>query len=393
MKILQTISCISGNGLGKRSRFLGLISRSQHCFLIYSTPSDPGDDIFAPVNLEVSYQGSNWEIRQLVGSAWLYRRGAYFTTWLPMRVQLYRAARKWGISLVHAHDADLVSLAAFEVARWMGLPFIFEIHGLLDIVQENNSRRLRGLEIELTLARQAQCVIVQTEAMAHSLSKLGGPLASKVVVLQNHVDCNIYDPAKYIVQRAALRSEWGFGDNAVIFLYPGYLNWYNGIPQLLQALDSIPTDSPARFIICGHGELSDQVKQAVVNNPQRLHYLGDVPPNEMPHIYAATDSTVLPRPDTAETREATPMKLLEAMLMRHVVICTRVGGLTRVADEQTAILVAPDNQSELVAAIERVARDRAGLLPMTQQARQKVIHLMRVETSIQNLDDIYNSII
>jgi glycosyltransferase involved in cell wall biosynthesis len=333
-------------------------------------------------------------MRQLIGQDWLERHGAFFTTWLPLRAQLSCAAHIWQAGVVHVHNADLISLAAADVAEWLGLPLVFEIHGLVGSSQppSGSFRRSRSLTIEPALFQHADCVIVQTEAMARSVEELYGALDSRIVIMPNYVDYDRYDPARYTHLRVALRSQWGINDGEVVFLYAGYLNWYNGITQLLEAIEHLPPRLPARFIICGEGELEDKVRQFTLCHPDRVDYLGQVSSDDMPGIYAASDCSVLPRPDVAETREATPMKLLEAMSMQNVVICTRVEGMTRIADEQTAIFVTPDDRSELVSALERVTNKLANLLSLTQHARQRVIRQMGVDASTRKLDDIYASL-
>ncbi len=383
--VLHVISQILNNNLGSRTRFQSLVEQSRFSHRVLSTSWTGSSN----QTYRREY-GPNWEIDALWGQSLLATRGAFYLTWPSLRAQIWLAANQCKAQIIQGHNPTLISLAAADLAGWLHLPFVFETHGLTGTeTQAGENGTHKGRQIERRLVQQASRVIVQTRAMKNSLVDLYGRSQEKVVVLPNFVDAERCTPQRWQQEGRLLRQKWGAAPDEKVFLYPGFVNWYNGIPELLAAFAAARFERPARLVVCGDGDLVDKVREAEKTSPNPVRYIGTVDHGQMPAVYAASDCLVLARPDVSETREATPMKLLEAMVMEKVVLCSRVAGMTELANDHTAVLVRPGNVADLRQSLEFISHDFASYTHLGINARVEVIHKFTAAAVGQKLDRMY----
>jgi glycosyltransferase involved in cell wall biosynthesis len=116
-------------------------------------------------------------------------------------------------------------------------------------------------------------------------------------------------------------------------------------------------------MLVGGGEMESELKAQIV----RLHLekfvimVGPLPPHSIPEMYALIDILVYPRYSMRLTEMVTPLKPLEAMAMRKVVVASDVGGHRElIQDGSTGLLFPAGSLTGLVHAFERVL-DNHGL--------------------------------
>jgi len=396
MKILQIIACIKGSVLGKRTRFQEIIKNSRFYHLVLTTPSWDANER----SMIGEESGPNWKIKEMIGSKLLGKRAGFWLSWPLLRAQIFFEAIRNKVSLVHVHNPEGTSIAGGWAARLLGLPLIYEAHGiwatnksLKNCTHDGIPRRLitRILRHEKWLVENATKVIVQTEIMAKKLSQIYNINKEDILVLRNLVDTNRFNPELYQDERKQIRRQWCICDDEVVFLYAGYLNWYNGINELLSVFEEMKDTKSIRLIIFGDGELREKVINSAARN-KRINYFGSVSQREMPGIYAASDCVIMARPDCSEAQDATPMKLLEAMAMSRLVICSRVKGLLRICNEQTGLIIEPGDANELHKAIKYIAKNYSQLEPKRLQARKQILNLIKKENPSKLLDLLYKKI-
>ncbi len=374
--------------LGSRSRFQSLIEQSRFSHRVLST-SWPGESDQA----NRRENGSNWQIDALSGDLLLSARGAFYLTWFILRAQIGLTVKQCGAQAIHAHNPTLLSLAAADIARWLHLPFVFETHGLSGTATQVDQQAAKKIRPnERILVQQADKVIVQTRTMKKSLEDLYGTASEKIVILPNFVDTTRFDPTRWKTEGCQLRQKWGLAEDERVFLYSGFINWYNGIPELLSAFAAAHFERPTRLVICGDGNQVDLVRKAEQASPNPIRYVGILDKDEMPAVYAASDCLVLARPDVAETREATPMKLLEAMSMEKLVLCSRVAGMTEVADDQTAVLFNSGDVIELRQCLKSISQDLPRYTHLGTNARAKVNQKFTADAAGRILDFAYKEL-
>ena len=118
-----------------------------------------------------------------------------------------------------------------------------------------------------------------------------------------------------------------------------------GVDLLLRAIPRVSALAPTtRFLIAGDGprlnEYAELARSLEVDD--KVVFLGRC--NSMPEFYASLNTFVLPSRD-----EGLPIALLEAMASGRMVIATDVGSVGSVVhDQETGLLIAPDNLEALI---------------------------------------------
>lgn len=91
--------------------------------------------------------------------------------------------------------------------------------------------------------------------------------------------------------------------------------------------------------------------------------------------------------------EGTPNSIIEAMSHGKPIIATSVGGVPDVVDDELGILVPPENQEALAAAISRLAADAGLRQRMGLAARKKYEELFTARAVLPLLVDFYERVI
>jgi len=121
--------------------------------------------------------------------------------------------------------------------------------------------------------------------------------------------------------------------------FVGGLFDYKGVFDLADAVQR--TETEPTVVIAGDGPARGRLERELGENGV---FLGSVPYERMPAVYAAFDALVLP-----SHTEGLPRVLLEAAATELPVIATRVGGVPEVVTEGTTGLLCPPRQPEQLA--------------------------------------------
>lgn len=161
-------------------------------------------------------------------------------------------------------------------------------------------------------------------------------IASRVSYVPNGVTSEFFS-----VQRPQRERPEG----RIRLLAVGRLVETKGHRYLIKAVSRLHADySGVELDILGSGPLEAQLKrharQAGVAGAVR--FLGPVPPEEMPALYARYDLFVLP-----SLFEGLPVALIEAMATRLPIIATQIPAVTGVVDDGMATLAASEDAEDL----------------------------------------------
>jgi len=192
--------------------------------------------------------------------------------------------------------------------------------------------------------RTADRVIAISTATAREVSALAG----------DDVPIEVIPYAVEMPSRKASRH-----DEATI-LYVGRLVERKGVAYLIDASASLPK---ARIVIIGDGPereaLENRAKERGVTD--RVEFRGWVTPGDLDRAYSS--ATVFALPAVVDKRgdtEGLGMVLLEAMSYYVPVVTTALGGITDIVEnDQTGLIVPPNDSEALAAALRRLIDDRA----------------------------------
>lgn len=176
-----------------------------------------------------------------------------------------------------------------------------------------------------------------------------------------------------------------------LLLSVGRLRYYKGLDDLIRAMPSIPN---ARYVIVGSGPMENEWRQLVASSgvSDRVVFAGEVPEADLPLYYAACDLFVLP----ANTRaEAFGTVIVEALAAGRAVISTELGtGTSWVnADGQTGLVVPPHDPKALATAVNSLLAAPERCRAMGEAARARALAEFTVETMIDRVFAVYESLI
>ena len=145
------------------------------------------------------------------------------------------------------------------------------------------------------------------------------------------------DPAR----AAAVRKKLGLAPDAVLALYVGSFAVYQGIDLLFQALPAaLRKASDLQVVIIGGSPeqiAARQAEMAAAGCAGRVHFPGQIHPDELPHTLAAADILLSPR--IAGTN--TPLKLLDYLKAGRAIVACDNPANRLIVDDSNACLVAP----------------------------------------------------
>ena len=278
-----------------------------------------------------------------------------------------RACDAFRPDILHAHSPVLDALAAWPVARWRGLPLVYEIRAFWDDAAVGNGTGREGSwryrttrALEGWAVRRADAVAVICEGLRGDLLARGVP-PGKVVVSPNGVDLTLFGtPAAHESELArALGLE---GADVVGFI--GSFYDYEGLDDLIAAMPALVARRPsARLVLVGGGpmEASLRAQAAASSAAEAIRFVGRVPHDEVERYYPLIDVLAYPRKRMRLTDLVTPLKPLEAMAQGRLVAASDVGGHRElIRDGETGTLFAPDDPLAIAEALDGMFADRAG---------------------------------
>jgi glycosyltransferase involved in cell wall biosynthesis len=244
---------------------------------------------------------------------------------------------------------------------------------------EETRRNLRNLFIYRVLL--AAVVSVSTPVQ-DGLRELHIP-AERLRIIHNGVD--IVPPP---IDRAAARTHYGAGTSDFVVAYIGRLVREKGVDLLPETTAHLRgAGVPVRLFIAGEGNLRSEIEAACDrhNLGDHVHFLGFVD-DPLP-LLAAADAAVMP-----SRTEAFPVAALEALALGTPLVACRAGGLTEIiTDEETGLLVEPENPAAIAAALRRVYQEPELAQRLREQGRRhagdfsRAVMIARYEELIREL--------
>lgn len=249
-----------------------------------------------------------------------------------LSARLDRLVRDWRPDQLHAHSPVLSALATLPVARRHGLPLVYEIRAFWEDASVGNgtgregSARYRATRLlETYAARHADAVAVICHGLRHDLIRRG-IAADKILVSPNGVDMDLFG-APPPPDPGFARSLGLDGADTVGFI--GSFYDYEGLDDLIAAMPALLERRPkAQLLLVGGGPMEVALRAQAQASPARtrIHFAGRVPHGEVERYYALIDILAYPRKAMRLTELVTPLKPLEAMAQRKLVVASDVGG-------------------------------------------------------------------
>jgi len=264
------------------------------------------------------------------------------TAWLTARLA---GAKAW----LHIQDFELD--AAFE----MGL------------LQGGWTRRLFATA-ERFLLRRFDQVSTISRRMLRKLAYKGVPL-DRGQLLPNWVDLRAIHPVAAGPGSSAMRQSLQVGDDQLVFLFSGSMNRKQGLPVLFEAMDLLGHREDLVLVLCGDGELREQVAAAAQGRLQ-VRVLPLQPADRLNELLNMADVHLLPQMANAADL-VMPSKLSGMLASGRPVVAAALPGteIARVVRD-CGLLVQPECAADFARAMAALADDAQERIRLGGNARR-----------------------
>lgn len=285
--------------------------------------------------------------------------------------------------IVHVRSTFLIALPAIIAAKSLGIPVIYEVSGLWELVYEGRGemgRSNRTERMEDVCATSATRTVTMNGAMASLLkARINRPL--EIGLVPNAVDLAKFDTMP----------PWETQDEQYDLGYIGSLVDYEGLDLLLHAIAELRSrgfEFTAKIVGRGHQLSILQELAASLEISDLVIFTGPVPADEVQQHFSQIHTIVLPRKSTPATECVTPLKPFEAMASKRALITSDVSALNELSQGGTATTVfRSGDYLALAEAILRLADDDE----QRQSQIQKAFEMVETFHSWDNIAKIMES--
>ncbi len=233
---------------------------------------------------------------------------------------------------------------------WRKYPWVAIHHGYTD-----TDRKMRLYNrLDRWSLPHADRIVTVCGAFAQELMISTGVPLEKISVQHNSIR---REPPATTTDVEALRNRLGIANAERVVLAIGRLSREKAHIDLIEGFNRLREAQPeisCRLIIVGDGPERDRLEAAAASLgcKERVIFTGQV--SDVQAFYALADVFVLP-----SHSEGSPNVLLEAMAANIPVVATAVGGVPEmVENNESALLVPPNDPPSLAAAIARLLADK-----------------------------------
>lgn len=311
-----------------------------------------------------------------------YRFGRTFRVPSPNGWDVFLAAlprHLGGLDVVHAHTPHGSARYGLELARRMGVPFVYEVRGFWEMTSETDSptstRKRLGQEwaaADTELARQADAVITLGEAMRNELTRRGVE-PERVFVVGNGVDAAYFAGPRAkpppLLRKLDLAGRFILGYVTNVRPLEGIETALRALPILLNA------GVPASFVLVGDGDDLPRLREVAktLKIDQHVRFVGKVPHRHIRSYYSLLDLFVVPRIDARVCRIVTPLKPLEAMALGIPTVVSDLPALTELVQPGVrGVSFEADNPEHLARVVQDLWKDPGRAAALGLAGRQWV---------------------
>ncbi|MEU8245990.1 glycosyltransferase [Nonomuraea sp. NPDC048916] len=245
---------------------------------------------------------------------------------------LISAMRAFRPHVVHTQTAKAGALGRVAVKlAGVGAARVHGFHGHLLDGYFSGPKRALYVRSERLLASMSDLLVTVGAQVRDDLLRAGIGRPGQYVVIPPGVRLGP------VPDRAAARRSLGLPLDAPVVAYVGRLTQVKRPDRFVAVAREVLRKVPGcHFVICGGGDLQEQVERDIGPLRQSFHLVGWR--KDVETVYAAADVVLL-----TSDNEGTPLTLIEAQMAATPVVATRVGSVAEVVqDGRTGLLAAAD---------------------------------------------------
>jgi len=283
-------------------------------------------------------------------------------------------------AVVHGRSTYLISLPALVAARQLGLPFVYEVSGMWELVfaaRDKDGKNLalieRVTDLETLVIREADALITLTGDMREELLRRGAD-PGRIHMAPNSVDPDAFAPQP---PDAALKQSLGIPAEVPVVGYVGSFVDYEGLDDLVQACARLHRQgTPLRLLLVGDGLESRPLRQLVdslgLNGIALLP--GRVDHSLVKRYYSIIDVLAYPRKPWEVCETVSPMKPFEALALEKAVLVSSVRALQAIVrDGETGRVFQKGNVASLAQTLQDMLASPEARAEYGRRGREWVI--------------------
>lgn len=298
--------------------------------------------------------------------------------------------------ILHAHSPALTGVAALRAGRRHGIPVVYECRGFWEDAAVDHGTaaewgpRYRATRmLETWVFQRANAVTTICNGLRREIAGRGIP-GEKITLIPNAVDIAQFVP--HAGADADLQARLGLA-NCTVLGFLGSFYAYEGLEFLIRSLPAIMTAAPdVKLLLVGGGPCEKTLRQAVLELglSDRVVFAGRVPQSEVGRYYSLVDLLVFPRLPMRLTELVTPLKPLEAMAQKKLVLASDVGGHKElIVHGQTGYLFRQNDSADLAGCIAHILAAREETASVREQGRRFVESERNWKVSVANYVNVY----
>jgi len=249
---------------------------------------------------------------------------SYATGGVFASLKALRAIERHHYDVVHGHG-NVSSALVPPLAKQ--LKCVFTVHNPTPWMVTSSSSLKQALRmvtfstLDLRIIRNVDCVIAVSEYMKNEIVDRLGINAKKVRVIPNGVDTKVFKP--FVPNSTSIKKKYGIDEEYALFV--GRLVEQKGVRFLIEAISG----TNLHVVIVGGGPLFSNLQglSRRLGVEKQVHFIGAIPSDELPKIYA--EATVFVIPSLAE---GLPLTGLEAMASGLPLLGSHISGINEIVN-------------------------------------------------------------
>lgn len=303
-----------------------------------------------------------------------------------------KAILEFSPDVVHVQGHFALSNAVIRASKKHSLPVIGTNHFMPENIVHYLHLPKRAEDVVKKIAwtqfrnvfENLDHVTSPTETAAYLVKKTG--FSGDVRPISNGIDLKRFHPSndgKHIKKKYDL-------PDVPTFLFVGRLDKEKNVDVILEAVARISKDVPMHFAVAGKGKMREDLEKLTdeLGIRDRVTFLGFVPDDELPYLYAAADCFII-----ACEAELQCIAAMEAMASGLPVIAVNAMALPELVHHgENGYLFDLSDQKSLVEYMKKISSDGALRKSMSQKSLE-IIAKHDIDDVIIEFESIYENLL
>jgi len=252
-------------------------------------------------------------------------------------LQVFKVVKKENIDVIHAHAMFFCAFSAQFAGFLLNKPVVYEIRSLWEERYKKKGFMNYLIFSFITVLETfsmlfSKHIVVINHNLKNQLQKRFLLKSKKMTVIDNAVDLDRVEISKR-------------NNSNLVFGYIGTLSPIEGLDLLIIAFNNLQIKN--KLLIFGDGIESEKLKK-LANGNSNIEFKGKVANDKIAEAYVQVDVIINPRKKSYLTDSVTPLKPLEAMAYKKLVLVSDVGGMKElVKNEFNGIIFNSDSYEEI----------------------------------------------